>query len=835
MSGLSSRDSRTLELSERNLRKVFLWKQGYRRKAAAVGGGVLAIENDALPTYVNQICPNTTNYTANSTYQANLRLLLSFLSSNATVGDGFYNATSGRNPDIVYGLFLCRGDVTDDVCRDCVETASKEILEQCPKGKEAITWYEECMLRYSYQSMFSIMQEVPFIPMFNNTQNISELSRFNQLLAETINGLATRATSGQSRRKFATEEANFTRFQTLYSLVQCTPDISSSDCNRCLRGGIGTLPSCCGGMQGARVLIPSCIVSDALPTYVYHYCPNTTTYTANSTYQANLRLLLSSLSSNATVGNGFYNATSGRNPDMVYGLFLCRGDVTDDVCQDCVETASKDILLLDRCPKEKVATTWYEQCMLRYSNQSIFSIMQEAPAISMYNTQNISEPSRFNQLLADTMAGLASRATSGQSSRNFATEEANFTAFQTLYSLVQCTPDISGSDCNRCLRSGIATLPSCCSGRQGARVLRPSCIVRYELYPFYKIEAPAPAPSVLIPLPSPPPTNRTTTPAPGAWTVDGPPPTPASPSGSTSQRGAVKRKRRVTAKLSTSKAAKIDSPVDNCSADEEYNEQIQGMADLLGATGCIVFANTIASPELNQDTLYAKPIMKATMVIPPDATSRDEEDKESSENLFDYNPDGGPEVSTIGDEVQSVLADLQESVFTEMAMSEKAFQQFLRRSENSILPKTTPQPDSCQEAEDLARAIHLSRMEQSLPVRDFYIGGSSGTKEDLPPPGVVGGIDPPFSASETNMTGEVLEEVLALTATTIVEEVVASPTAESVELQDNISASKKTAAQQDIDGTEATPASRAPEETETPKSISEDSEDNIPISALLKP
>ncbi|KAJ0080912.1 hypothetical protein Patl1_11012 [Pistacia atlantica] len=78
--------------------------------------------------------------------------------------------------------------------------------------------------------------------------------------------------------------------------------------------------------------------SAADPTYVYHFCSNTTTFSINSTYQSNLNLLLSSLPSNANSSNGFfngfYNTTLGQGPNKVYILFLCRGDVTTSVCQD---------------------------------------------------------------------------------------------------------------------------------------------------------------------------------------------------------------------------------------------------------------------------------------------------------------------------------------------------------------------------------------------------------------------------------------------------------------------------------------------------------------------
>ncbi|XVF87658.1 hypothetical protein PTKIN_Ptkin18bG0138000 [Pterospermum kingtungense] len=243
---------------------------------------------------------------------------------------------------------------------------------------------------------------------------------------------------------------------------------------------------------------------EAQQTYLVHNCQNTT-FPRNGTYQANLNSLLSSLSSNATRGNRFYNTTSGRNSDVVYGLYLCRGDVSNSSCQDCVSTATNDVT--QRCAFEKIAIIWYDNCLLHYSNKSIFSVATVVPGYSLYNTANVSDQARFNQILADTMnnaVSLALNSTFGL--RNFATREVNVSGFQTLYSLVQCTPDLSSSDCNTCLRGNIAGLPNCCSGKQGGRVLTPSCNIRYELYPFYNQTA--------VSVPSPPPV--TTRPPPPA-------------------------------------------------------------------------------------------------------------------------------------------------------------------------------------------------------------------------------------------------------------------------------------------------------------------------------
>ncbi|XP_041023461.1 cysteine-rich receptor-like protein kinase 10 [Juglans microcarpa x Juglans regia] len=220
----------------------------------------LSLTSESAPTYSGHSCSNSTFFAANDTFESNLNSVLSSLSSNTTrAGTGFYNASAGEDPpDVVFGLSLCRGDVSTAVCQDCVATATKEILRRCPLDKVSIIWYDECLLRYSNQYIFATLDEEPSLVLVN-TGIIQEADRerFSQLLSgSTINSLATRASNSQSGKKFATEEEKFNSFQTLYNLVQCTPDLTASDCYRCLQRAI--LPICCGGNQGGRALLPSC-------------------------------------------------------------------------------------------------------------------------------------------------------------------------------------------------------------------------------------------------------------------------------------------------------------------------------------------------------------------------------------------------------------------------------------------------------------------------------------------------------------------------------------------------------------------------------------------------
>ncbi|CAN8325668.1 unnamed protein product [Cochlearia groenlandica] len=221
------------------------------------------------------------------------------------------------------------------------------------------------------------------------------------------------------------------------------------------------------------------------PFYVYHVCPNTTTYSKNSIYSSNLRNLLSSLSSNNPFfSNGFYSTASGQSPDTVFGLFLCRGDISPEICRDCVVFAVNDTM--NRCPKRKNGFIWYDECMLRYSDRNIFletSFRNGTTGVILTNTQDVSgNQDRFRDFVLSEMKQISEEAAA--SSRKFAVNKSKFTSNTTLYRLVQCTPDLASEDCLTCLQQTISLLYT---EKIGARVLMPSCNSRYELYTFYNV------------------------------------------------------------------------------------------------------------------------------------------------------------------------------------------------------------------------------------------------------------------------------------------------------------------------------------------------------------
>ncbi|KAF7120976.1 hypothetical protein RHSIM_Rhsim13G0161800 [Rhododendron simsii] len=232
----------------------------------------LSPTSKATPTYSAILCPNSSTYSPISAYDTNLNYLLIAL-SNADP-DGFFNYTAGKGlPDPSYGLFLCRGDLSSAACDDCVTAASTEVLRRCPQSKSASIWYDECMLRYSDTYIFSAVDMTHNV-MLPGAENVTEQpGQFTESLRELMGELSTRASlkNQPGDKKFATGEVKLTANQTLYGLLQCTPDITSADCSRCLTAAVSNLPNCCEGKQGGRVLYTSCNVSGYIsPEYAMH-------------------------------------------------------------------------------------------------------------------------------------------------------------------------------------------------------------------------------------------------------------------------------------------------------------------------------------------------------------------------------------------------------------------------------------------------------------------------------------------------------------------------------------------------------------------------------------
>ncbi|KAL4628558.1 hypothetical protein ACB092_05G247900 [Castanea dentata] len=204
------------------------------------------------------------NYSTRSPYEANLDQTLSdlvFSTNETNIKDGFYPYSYGQEiSDRVYAIGLCRGDIKEDLCRICLNDSRIALKQLCPNQKEAIVWYDNCMLRYSNRLLLCIMENQPAFSQWNNsTQNVSNVDGYSKVIKNLLDGMISEAASGNSykcatRTVVAPDSSN----TTIYAHAQCTPDLVDTDCSACLKNISGQIPQCCLGKEGGRYYTPSC-------------------------------------------------------------------------------------------------------------------------------------------------------------------------------------------------------------------------------------------------------------------------------------------------------------------------------------------------------------------------------------------------------------------------------------------------------------------------------------------------------------------------------------------------------------------------------------------------
>jgi hypothetical protein len=136
--------------------------------------------------------------------------------------------------------------------------------------------------------------------------------------------------------------------------------------------------------------------------------------------------------------------------------------------------------------------------------------MNQMPALYMIYPQIKTVDVEFNKLLVNTISGASNEAASATSGvKKLAAKKVIYTFLKSLYVLVQCTPDLSTSDCNQCLLLANLSLSICCNNNRGVRVLFPSCNFRFDNYSFFNevafdaMVARPPSTPVALPPPSP--------------------------------------------------------------------------------------------------------------------------------------------------------------------------------------------------------------------------------------------------------------------------------------------------------------------------------------------
>ncbi|TVU17836.1 hypothetical protein EJB05_33896, partial [Eragrostis curvula] len=220
------------------------------------------------------VCSNRANYTANSTYHANIELLSAKLIKNASsTPSPFAKGSVGAVPDTVYVLFLCQGDVGAGDCSRCAATAFQDAQQECAFNKDATVFYDQCLIRFSDQDFLDHMdpllgtddaricwgtQDSTLFPLWDSVNRNESVAGITDIIKALLQETSRHAAYNSTWR-FATGRMDVnSSFPPIFSRTQCTPDLTPGDCWECLKNISEMVTDSFQGMQGISITAVRC-------------------------------------------------------------------------------------------------------------------------------------------------------------------------------------------------------------------------------------------------------------------------------------------------------------------------------------------------------------------------------------------------------------------------------------------------------------------------------------------------------------------------------------------------------------------------------------------------
>ncbi|XP_042383619.1 cysteine-rich receptor-like protein kinase 25 isoform X2 [Zingiber officinale] len=435
-----------------------------------------------LPLY-NNCTGGTFDSAVSGGFGGSLSALFSSLASASSASNAA-NDTAGAGSDAVYGLYMCQGDLFGSDCLSCVQMAIAEINQSCAGSRRGDIWYDQCLLRYSDLDFFGQVDSAG-LNMSNPGEQTSSMEPYEMMSA---------LVEESPFRRPLMFASNASDLYPIFAIAQCTSDLTSAGCQRCLTSILAFTRTCCLRHKGWRYISPSCWIRyEATPFFaggdysiIRSRCSDDDIPAAFlASEQSNLQTAIAELESNAN-SSGFYNTTTGdRRVGDLFALALCREDpaaLPSSACTGCLHRASA--AMAGECPNKTQGIMWYDDCLLRYSNQSIFNVVDVEG--STFCSDNSVSSDTDNITITGALALV--EAAVGRASL-FASGIITLRNSNTSYVTAQCTRDLSRENCRSCLGNAMSRIVTDCRQRRGWQFLSGSCMIRYEVYPFFNLTA----------------------------------------------------------------------------------------------------------------------------------------------------------------------------------------------------------------------------------------------------------------------------------------------------------------------------------------------------------
>ncbi|GKV11182.1 hypothetical protein SLEP1_g22455 [Rubroshorea leprosula] len=210
-----------------------------------------SLSNSATDTFVYGGCSQM-KYAQGSPYEVGVDSLLTSLVNSAmyTTYNNFTIPGSSQQ-DTIYGLFQCRGDLSNNDCGRCVARAVSQVGTLCLDSTGGALQLEGCLVKYDKNAFLGVEDKTVVVkkcgPLISSDSD-AVLGRRDAVLGYLATGDGTYKPyrvggSGDVQAK-----------------AQCVQDLSFGECQDCLSEAVGQLKTLCGNARWGDMYLAKCYV-----------------------------------------------------------------------------------------------------------------------------------------------------------------------------------------------------------------------------------------------------------------------------------------------------------------------------------------------------------------------------------------------------------------------------------------------------------------------------------------------------------------------------------------------------------------------------------------------
>ncbi|KAJ9153057.1 hypothetical protein P3X46_026546 [Hevea brasiliensis] len=210
--------------------------------------------------------------------------------------------------------------------------------------------------------------------------------------------------------------------------------------------------------------------TSSLESFIFGGCSQLK-YISGSPYESNVNSLLTSLVNSATLTN--YNNFTIQSPsssqDTLYGLFQCRGDLSNGDCARCVASAVSQLgtLCIDSCG----GALQLDGCFVKYDNISFLGVEDKTVVLKKCGPSIGYESDSLTR--RDALLGYL-----GASDGSYKPYRVGGSG--DIYGVAQCVQDLSANECQDCLSDAIGRLKTDCGPAASGDLFLAKCYVRFS-------------------------------------------------------------------------------------------------------------------------------------------------------------------------------------------------------------------------------------------------------------------------------------------------------------------------------------------------------------------